>query len=77
MRPTSRMAAITAMLLAGAVGGGFVPIEPEPDDEPEQTDDEPDVERPIASAAPARATNGFGARAERRRQARAAQRGRR
>lgn len=78
MRLTSRMAAITAMLLAGAVGGGFVPIrepEPEPDDEPEQTDDEPDVERPIASVTPARTTNGFGARAERRRQARTAQRG--
>jgi len=74
MRATSRMAFITAMLLGG-VGGGFVPIEPEPDDEPERTDDEPDVERPIASAAPTRATNGFGARAERRRQARAAQRG--
>lgn len=75
MRHVPRTAFITAMLLAGAVGGGFVPIEPEPDDESEQTDDEPDVERPIASAAPARATNGFGARAERCRQARAASRG--
>lgn len=80
MRGPARMVALAALLLG--VGGGFVPIEPqrhdEPDDEPERTNDpehEPAVERPIAHAAPRHAATGFGARAERRRQARAAQRG--
>lgn len=82
MRHVPRMAAIATMLLAGVVGGGFVPIEPqrhdEPDDEPDRTDEpehEPAVERPIAHATPRHVATGFGARAERRRQARAAQRG--
>jgi hypothetical protein len=71
MRHIAKSAAIAAMLL-GAVGCGFVPIR-EPEPEPHEDDTEPAVDRPIASAAPI--TSGFGARAERRRQARAAQRG--
>lgn len=74
MRHIAKFAAIAAMLL-GAVGCGFVPIR-EPEPEPHDDEDtEPAVERPIASAAPSAEPTGFGARAERRRRARAAQRG--
>ena len=68
------LAAMVATMLLGA-GGGFVPIEPEP--EPHEDNDEPEdePERPIARVAPPPVASGFGARAERRRQARAARRG--
>lgn len=68
-----RFAALAALAMVSAVGG-FVPIEPEPRDD-DRDDEEPDVERPIAREASHPIAQTFGARAERRRQARAAQRG--